>query len=406
MPSYHVDVEPNVLVWARISIGMSREEAADKLRVSVLTLRFWEEGAYSESQPTLVQLRRMAEIYGRPIAAFYLSAPPAEPTPQMPDFRLLTASEAHSWSLSMHETYRRVLMQREVAIELAQAADEPGQVIGFTVHKDVDAEIAAETIRSWLGIEIENQVEWRQEHRALNSWIAAVENHDILVAHSAGVSLQEMRGFAISEDQFPLIVLNGFDAPRGRIFTLVHELVHLVMQSGGLCNLKETYSRRSSSFDVEAYCNRVAGAVLLPREEVMKELKHLNITESIVWPEAALHQWANRYQVSREVILRRFVTLGFATLDQYFRNLRQYNRQYKEKHEREVAERERRKREGLPKPRPNPIVLRVRNLGLRYTSDVLRAYGRHDINAAELSEYLETKVDHIPAVVSVLERKQ
>lgn len=406
MPTYRVDVEPEVLVWARTSIGMSLEEAAARLNTGVIMLRLWEEGAYSESQPTLVQLRRMAEVYRRPLAALYLPAPPKEDTPTVPDYRLLSAGESHAWSRAMHDTYRRVLMQREVAIELAEAAGESIQKLSLTLNQDTNIEMAAAIIRTWLDVSIEEQLEWKSEYQALNTWIAAVERHDILVMHSAGVRLEEMRGFAISEDEFPVIVLNGFDAPRGRIFTVMHELVHLLMHSSGLCNLLERRQPGSKTFDIEAYCNAVAGAVLLPRDEVVEGLLDADVHGPIAWPEATLYEWARRYQVSREVVLRRFVSLGYATLDQYFRNLYLYSQQYQAKREYDLTERERRKREGLSLPRPNTLQLRVRNLGRRYISDVLRAYSRRDINAAELSEYLETKVDHIPDVVRLLERNQ
>jgi Zn-dependent peptidase ImmA (M78 family)/transcriptional regulator with XRE-family HTH domain len=406
MPTYRVDVEPDVLVWARTSIGLSTEEAAARIGVSTITLMLWEAGAFSEAQPTLVQLRKMAEVYHRPLSAFYFPAPPSELPPKVPDFRLLTPGTSQAWSTQMHLTYRRVLMQQEVATELADSAGTPLQEIDIRLDTSIPTEEAAHTIRDWLGIHIGEQLSWGSKYRALNSWIGAAEGHDVLVAHSDGVSLDEMRGFAVSENPLPVIVLNGNDSPRGRIFTLIHELVHLTMRSGALCSMQEVRQPQPSTPDIETYCNRVAGAVLLPKDAVLRNLKEEGVTALVNWSDTDLQQWARRYQVSREVVLRRFVGLGYASLDQYFQKVREYNAQYQANRKKAEADRKRRKEAGLPPSRPNPIQIRVRNLGHRYTSDVLHAYSRRDINAGELSEYLETRVDNIPDVIAMLERRR
>ena len=75
--SLEVSVEPKVLIWARKSIGRNIEEVAKRLKVSENTVASWELG---QKKPTLVQLEKLAKtIYKRPLAAFFLPSPPAEP---------------------------------------------------------------------------------------------------------------------------------------------------------------------------------------------------------------------------------------------------------------------------------------------------------------------------------------
>ena len=50
-------------------------------------------------------------------------------------------------------------------------------------------------------------------------------------------SLREMRGLAVSSDSLPVIVVNATDSPRGQVFTLAHEFIHLLLHQSGLCNL-------------------------------------------------------------------------------------------------------------------------------------------------------------------------
>jgi Zn-dependent peptidase ImmA (M78 family)/DNA-binding XRE family transcriptional regulator len=394
MPTFRVDVNSEVLVWARNAIGMSVEDAAVKLDITALTLRFWEEGAYSEAQPTLVQLRKMARLYRLPLAALYLDSPPEEEGDKLPDFRLIPAEHSREWSPELHATFRRARMQREVAIELAEAADELPEAISLSLTLTNNPEAAGSKIRKWLDVSVAEQVASTSHYRALNSWIESIERHGILVTQSRGVSLQEMRGLSISDQPFPVIVLNGYDTPRGKTFTLIHELTHILLHSSGLCDLIDTRRVRSIQDETETFCNRVAGALLLPYDQMVEELADLGVEEPIPWPDDVLAHLANRYHVSREVVLRRMVSLGRATIEHYFQKLRQYSQGYEERRERQ------RKSPGGP----DSSVLKLRDLGQRYTSDVLRAYGRRDINAAELSEYLDAKVEQIPKLVSLLER--
>jgi Zn-dependent peptidase ImmA (M78 family) len=393
LPTYRVDVNPNVLKWARKRAGFSIEDAAAKLRIDSLALRYWEEGADELSQPTLVQLREMARHYGLPLAALYLPEPPEIEPEGLPDFRTMRSDNDREWSPELRATYRRVLMQQEVAADIARAAGELPAPIALTLSFQEEPELAGKQVREWLGVTIGEQFAWRSDYQALNTWVNSIESRGILVAQSRGVSIQEMRGFSISNQPFPAIVLNGSDTPRGKIFTLIHELVHILVHAGGLCNLVEPDTHNRDRDITETFCNQVAGAVLLPYRQLAGDLNELGKFEPTIWPDAILAQLANRYHVSREVVIRRLVSLRRATLDFYYQKLRQYAGQYE------------RNRELEPRPRtggPDSAVLKLRDIGRLYASEVLRAYARRDIDAAELSEYLGVKVEQIPKITSLL----
>lgn len=374
---------------------MSVEQVAAKLDIDPLTLQFWEVGADALSRPTLVQLRKMARIYRRPLSVFYLEHPPEDISNGLVDFRLLGGGERRAWSPELHENYRRVQMQREVAIELASVSDEIPPSIAMSLSFSDNAEKAGSEIRSWLGVSLREQLNWENDYQALKAWIAAIERKDILVAQTSGIPLEEMRGFSISDQPFPMIVLNGFDTPRARIFTLLHELAHVLSQSGGLCNLKDSVRRTSPASGVEAFCNAVAAAVLLPVGAMRDELAIMGVSHPIAWSDDALLRLANQYKVSREVILRRLVTLDRATLDYYFQKLHQYSR---------LSESQRRRRRESRSGGPGAAVMSLRNMGRRYTAGVLQAFGERYIDAAELTEYLRIKIDQVPTLVELLDR--
>ncbi|HEY4580398.1 MAG TPA: helix-turn-helix transcriptional regulator, partial [Candidatus Acidoferrales bacterium] len=76
---------PSVLAWARQTAGMSFDVAAGKAKVKVEQLSSWEAGT---GKPSIPQLRKLAAVYRRPLAAFYLPEPPKR-FQVMYDFRRL-----------------------------------------------------------------------------------------------------------------------------------------------------------------------------------------------------------------------------------------------------------------------------------------------------------------------------
>src|ERR1035438_1089640 len=82
--------EPAILKWAREKQGMTAGVVAAKLaqswkHITVDTLQHWEGGS---EDPTPLQVKRLAEIYRRPLAVFLLAHHPEE-NPLPPDRRTL-----------------------------------------------------------------------------------------------------------------------------------------------------------------------------------------------------------------------------------------------------------------------------------------------------------------------------
>lgn len=55
-----------------------------------------------------------------------------------------------------------------------------------------------------------------------------------MATSGVGVSISEMRAFSLYYDVLPVIMVNGSDTPRGRLFFLLHQYAHLLLHTGGL----------------------------------------------------------------------------------------------------------------------------------------------------------------------------
>jgi Zn-dependent peptidase ImmA (M78 family) len=145
---------------------------------------------------------------------------------------------------------------------LRELADEPVSTAPKLDAGTADAEQYGAAARELLGVTLAQQAAWRDPRRALNAWLDAVSRLDVLVLQAQSISVQEMRGFSISTDPLPVVVLNGGDFPRGRIFTLLHEFAHVLLHAEGVCDALPRRQARGPTDEIEIFCNQVAAAVL------------------------------------------------------------------------------------------------------------------------------------------------
>src|SRR5207253_2833883 len=103
---------------------------------------------------------------------------------------------------------------------------------------------AAKKIRDSVGFSSKVRAQAKTWERALTVQIELIEETGILVMRNGVVgnnthrklSVEEFRGFALSDPLAPLIFINGRDAKAAQMFTLVHELVHIWIGVSGVSN--------------------------------------------------------------------------------------------------------------------------------------------------------------------------
>jgi Zn-dependent peptidase ImmA (M78 family) len=304
-------VEPSVLRWARESIDLTPVAASRKIGVPDDRVEAWETGT---EVPTIAQLRKAAEVYKRSLAVFFLPAPPAG-FDTLRDFRRHEGAAAGPWSQGLHEDYRRAHVQRDLALELYELEDaEPPAGWRLDQLPDDDEELAAAARAHLLAmapLPLPRGGGSAYEH--LNAWVAALETAGVMVLAAAGgrVPTSEMRAFSLYFDVLPVIVVNGADAARGRLFSLLHEYAHLLLHTGGLCDTISDASAKTPDRRLEARCNAIAAAILMPRAAVLDQPEVLGRRQARAsWDYSSLATAAAPFGVSAEAFLRRLLDLG------------------------------------------------------------------------------------------------
>lgn len=386
-------VEPTLLVWARESAGMSVEDAAKKLNAKragayAEKVRQWEDPDVP-ARPSVSQLRRLAAAYKRPLAVFYLDEPPLDFQPVRDYRRLGDRSAADDVSLALRVELSRVIDMQEMAAALL--AEDPDEEIHpeFPVRGNArsNPEELAARLRQALRTTIARQEQWTDSFTALREWRSAAESLGVLVTQASGVSINEMRGFALDHARLPLICLNATDEANGRIFTLMHELAHVALRQGGLC---EWHAGRQSPRNerIETFCNHVAGAILVPEAELLASpIVADGKTGPRTWSNDEIQQIARRFSVSRHVILRRLLICGRVSRSFYQSKERELLKEY-----RDWASRER-------PSFPVAYEKRVANsVGRGFIRLVLGSYYEQRLTLADASSLIGVRVRHLPAI--------
>ncbi len=311
-------INRDILRWARETSGLDVDIAAKRIGTGLEQLQDWEEGY---SYPTVKQLRKLGKAYMRPIGLFFLPELPEEPE-RIKDFRRIPDVPQEEMSPALRFEIRLALERREEALEIATDLGEETRVPEYSIGLRDNAEQVARRIRDTLEITTDMQFGWRTKREAFNSWRSALEKLGVLVFQT-GVTRnlivlpKEARGFSISDQPFPVIVVNGKDHPAAKCFTLIHEFTHILLHDGGLCDLHNPFTLRSENDRAEVFCNAVAGSVLVPEDALLGRDVVRNHGRDPVWSDEEIGELARTFWVSWEVILRRLLIFDRTSREYY-----------------------------------------------------------------------------------------
>ncbi len=310
--STQITVSPSVLQWARKSAGLSIPEVASALRVKpdfVLEL---------ESRPRPIgktTLRRLAQIYDRPLSVLFLPSPPDErATPT--DYRTIPVSRQHIGA----DTARALREAKRLQAALSDLKEDNPALFPTLPSLEATVQERPATvglrIRRALKVTEAEQRRWPDTAHAFRHWRGKLQNMGIIVILQ-DFPREEARGFSLwHPDLVPMIVVNRNEAPAAQIFTLFHELAHILLRSDAMCLKQESSTLLGT---VEAWCNKVAAAVLVPDDHLRTLLAVGEQTTPKEWQPEELHRLASRLKVSRHVIAIKLESLGLAPLGYYAR---------------------------------------------------------------------------------------
>ena len=299
-------IQPSVLRWARVSANLTVSDVADKLKRTAAEIEDWEAGTAAPSYP---QLEKLAyDLYKRPLATFFLPAPPSEPIPRA-EFRSLPDQDLDALSRDTLLLIRKARAYQFALEELYGARNPVEPPIWRAVQLSTARPVAAQAarVREALAVSLDQQREWHDDDEALKRWRRAIEAGGVFVFKNT-FKQRELSGFCLANPEFPVIVVNNSTTKTRQVFSLIHELAHALLQRNAISAFDETRIEALPARDraIERFCNAVAAEVLVPLADFRTQVRTLPANLEAAGDDrfAAL---AKRYHVSRAVVLRRML---------------------------------------------------------------------------------------------------
>jgi Zn-dependent peptidase ImmA (M78 family) len=368
----HIEINNLVLIWARESLAITRNQVYEKTGISYKRIVQLEDG---EKRPTLNELKEFSKVYKRTIATLLLSEPPEE-KPLPTDRRTIDSKDIESF----HEkTIMAVRKARALANSFLELRQELGIIIpkfSFSASINDSPQSIAIKIRKLLNLDEIREI--TNINYALEAYIEKVELFGITV-FQLSLTQDKLRGFSIVDDIIPIIgIKRGGEAPTSKIFTLFHELGHILLNEAGLCDLMEM-----TNIEIEKWCNAFAAEVLIPSsmllqmETVIEQKKR----GEKLWSKNDLITLGIYFHVGPLAILRSLLENKLTTANFY-----------KEKHQ--AWNRPQFGRAKHPEGR-NIAKETIKEKGRTYISLAFSAFDQNRIDLKDLSDFLGVRLSYI-----------
>ncbi len=370
-----IPVNPKNLKWARESVNLLIDDVADRMKQDPRVIQAWEEG---EGSPTYIQLEKLAySVYKRPIAVFFFPEPPEEISARK-SFRTLPDSEIERLSPRFLQLFRQAQAMQANLDELNHGVNPAARKIFRDLHFRLSdkVRVQAQAVREYLGIPLDMQIGWKNSDTAFKEWRRSIEAGGVFIFKDA-FQQDDISGFCLYDAEFPVIYVNNTMPLTRQIFTLFHELTHLWLRTGGIDKENDAFLRqvRGDNKRVEVLCNQFAGEFLVPTNDFDSLISGRSIDDGLV------ENLANRYKVSREVVLRKCLDHGL--VDQGY---------YEERRRTWIDDAKKRRRGAKG---GDYYLTKATYLGDSYLGLVFRKYYQKEFSASQLAEYLGVKVNYI-----------
>ena len=382
MAEYMKGTNPAIIKWARERSGYTLKEVADSINKDAETISNWESG---NSTPTYAQLEKLADKCKRPIALFFFPEVPEEP--DLVNQLALRSSEIEELSPNIRLLLRHAAARQVSLMELNMGVNPAGTKIFRDLHAQLDDSVAelAHHAREYLEISVGTQASWKSPAEALEIWRNRVEEKGIYVFKDA---FQDdfVDGFSLVHDEFPVIYLNNSRPHFRQIFSLFHELAHLLLRRNGI-----TRGIKIGGEKIERFCNRFAAEFLVPSADLETRLDFPDYDDTAIW------ELASDFKVSRPVILLKLINQRILKPADYER----MTKKWKEAHESNLEKAAESKNLGGG----DYYNTRAVYLGHRFMELAFSRYHQGRCSIEELAEHLNVKVKNLPGLENRLLRK-
>ena len=360
-----VSIAPQLLLKLRENTGYSESRAAKKAGISAEELAKIEKG---EKKVTITLIKKLSEAYEYPLVTFFEEKAPEQPS-KLKDYRI---NRNKTINPEVKKAERRAYY---LINALEEISEERGRIPEYP--KDHTAAELAKSFREKINLE---KPSVKKAEDALESYKARLEDRLGIVITEDALKSEDVRAFCINSD-IPIVVLNESDKPEIKLFSLFHELCHLIRRSSTICSTES-----DSNYDVERYCNRFAAEILIPKNEIIRE-KSLKATFS----RKNVSELSRKYFVSKHAAMIKLLEEKLITQADYSEFKNAFNKEMLEEHKKSSEKKRFGKR--------NWEKIYLKRIGKKVAETVRNAHHQEKISTADAIDILNVKSKYAEKVL-------
>lgn len=375
-----VNIPGTILKELRVSLNIPLNVAAVKLKVETETLKQWEENGVTVS---VAKARKISKFYNRHWTILLLNKIPSKKDLSKEYRNLMaTGGEYSTETLLALRNAERILF---LADSIEGRITNRNEIKSFNADFSSNINDLTEKVREWLDATLIELKKYKYDYEVLAAWISKVESKGIYVSQIK-MPGDEVSAFTLSDSRRSVIVLNKSDSTKRKLFSLLHEFAHILLDKGTTFDI---YEGRYYENKVEVFCNKLAGNLLVPEAVVRK---FWNLTPNL---EEMVDIVSKRYKVSSQVVLRRVYDLGLIEKPLFEKLNTELEKSYKD------YIKIKKTKEFIPSKNFYQKSVIKKN-SQAFSEDVFEAYRLNRITYNEIAKYMGVKLNHVAPIEHLL----
>ncbi|WP_242203435.1 ImmA/IrrE family metallo-endopeptidase [Aestuariivivens insulae] len=297
-----IKISPKTLIWATERSGLNIDSLHDVYPKAIDWIR-------EESEPTVKQLENFAKKIHVPFGFLFLKKPPKEKLPIT--FYRSNGVVIKNPPLVIKDLVNQIKTKQEWLKDflIETNYEELGFIGSLRNFEKINPIDAAEVIRKALKLN-KTWYEDTKKSNVFRYWIDKIEKNRIFIISTGyvgnnrrSVDVEVCKGFTLVDKFCPFIYINTNNLGGGRIFTLIHELVHVFVGNSIGIGYEPIHP---SSQPLEKFCDSVSSEILVPTSFFKVSWNSTNDTFS-----EKISRLANQYHVSKLVIAKKALDSNF-----------------------------------------------------------------------------------------------
>ncbi|MCM1546191.1 MAG: XRE family transcriptional regulator [Clostridiales bacterium] len=352
---------------------ITSQQLARKLNVSEDKITAW---LNASAFPTYNQLIKLADCFKRPIVFFFMETPPVQSFEI--DFRSTQGFNLVEDKKRLSELIDSVMIYKASLQELFIENPKECKLHEWVKFNYSDKLNFYNYLRAQLNFDIKLQCQFKKPTDVVEYLREQFFNCGIYIFKDS-FRIDNISGLCAYDADYPIILINNKVSFTRQLFTIFHELYHLMAQASHI-DLIETEERD---------CDRFAGEFLVPVQSLLADIEYCEKKYDSCENYSFIEERAAHYNISREAYLFQLLQQK-AVSEEFFFKYKQENKQYLIRNRQDDI------------AGGNYYFTKMNYLGKSYLGEIITCYFTGKIPLRYVAQFTQMKVPNVKKMLTMM----